>query len=325
MALVRLLLFILHIFVVFGIFGTFLNVYVPPKTFGYINLLSLAFPILMILHILFTLFWMLSFKKRALFFLLVSIFFFIPTRRWINYNPNNDKVGNLKIVTFNSHDGTFEEDGEDDNVLEFMRAQNADIVLLQEQYTNLPSDNFYHRDIIGIYTKHKIIRTQDLISEDYNSYSFYADVDVNGRVVRVINVYLQPFELEKDMVKPTSNIEENTEKGKALIRRLVPTFKDHQAQVQMIRRAIDDSPYPVIVAGDFNAVPNSWEYYHLLAGLKDAFLEVGSGFGTTFHEFKFPIRIDFIFTSKEIKPVSYKIDRTVELSDHFPVIATFDF
>ena len=31
----------------------------------------------------------------------------------------------------------------------------------------------------------------------------------------------------------------------------------------------------------------------------------------------------YIFTSKEIKPISYKVDRNVKLSDHFPVIAEF--
>lgn len=325
MALVRVVLFIVHIFTILGIFGTFLNIYISPKTFGYINLLSLAFPILMIAHIVLTIFWIASWKKRAILFLLISIMFFNPSRRWINFNSSPEKVGNLKIITFNSHYGAFEEDAKGDNVLNFMREQKADIVLLQEQYQNLPSKHFYHRDIIGVYTDHKIIRTKNLISEDYNSYSFYADIDVKGKIVRVINVYLQPFELEKEMVKPTSDLERNKEKGRALINRLVPTFRDHQTQVEMIRNAIDESPYPVIVAGDFNSVPNSWEYYHLLTDLKDAFFEVGNGSGTSFHEFKFPIRIDFIFSSKEIKPVSYKVDRTIKISDHFPVIATFDF
>ncbi|MGS0748127.1 hypothetical protein [Halpernia sp. GG3] len=49
----------------------------------------------------------------------------------------------------------------------------------------------------------------------------------------------------------------------------------------------------------------------------------GSGSATSFHDYKFPIRIDYIFTSKEIEPISYKVDRSARLSDHFPVIATF--
>lgn len=86
---------------------------------------------------------------------------------------------------------------------------------------------------------------------------------------------------------------------------------------------IKKSPYPVILAGDFNSVPNSYEYYTISDILQDCFLEAGNGFSTSFHDYKFPIRIDYIFSSKELKPLSYKVDRTRKLSDHYPVMATF--
>ena len=125
------------------------------------------------------------------------------------------------------------------------------------------------------------------------------------------------------MVKPVESLEENKTKVKDIVRKLVPTFKIHEKEIVDIRKAIDYSPYPVILAGDFNAVPNSHEYYELGRGLVDAFVAVGRGSSTSFHDYKFPIRIDYIFTSKEIKAISYRVDRSVKLSDHFPVIAEF--
>lgn len=125
------------------------------------------------------------------------------------------------------------------------------------------------------------------------------------------------------MVKLNGNSEEDEQKVKNIVKRLIPIFKSHQEQVKIIRENIDHSPYPVIVAGDFNAVPNSYEYYKISEGLKDAFYEVGRGSGTSFHDYKYPLRIDYIFTSESIKPVSYKVDRSVNLSDHFPVVTTF--
>ena len=110
---------------------------------------------------------------------------------------------------------------------------------------------------------------------------------------------------------------------KYVLRKLIPTFKLHQDEISEIRKAVDESPYPVILAGDFNAVPNSYEYYSLGKNLKDVFVEAGNGSSTSFHDYKFPIRIDFVFCSKELKPISYKVDRSVKLSDHFPVITTF--
>ena len=52
-------------------------------------------------------------------------------------------------------------------------------------------------------------------------------------------------------------------------------------------------------------------------------MEVGNGSGTSFHDYQFPIRIDYIFCSKSIKPVNYQVDRSVKISDHYPVIAEF--
>ncbi|NHX22368.1 endonuclease, partial [Escherichia coli] len=76
-----------------------------------------------------------------------------------------------------------------------------------------------------------------------------------------------------------------------LIERFLPVFKAHQTQVEQIRLAVEKSPYPVVLGGDFNAVPNSYEYYYLSQNMTDSFLEVGKGLGTTFHDYKFPIRI----------------------------------
>jgi endonuclease/exonuclease/phosphatase family metal-dependent hydrolase len=58
---------------------------------------------------------------------------------------------------------------------------------------------------------------------------------------------------------------------------------------------------------------------------EDAFLEAGSGSGTSFHDYKFPIRIDYLFTSKEFECKSYKVNRTEKMSDHYPVLAEFSF
>lgn len=104
---------------------------------------------------------------------------------------------------------------------------------------------------------------------------------------------------------------------------MTPTFQAHEDQIRKIRKVIDFSPYPVILAGDFNSVPNSYEYYNLGRDLQDAFLTVGNGASTSFHDYKVPLRIDYIFTSKSIIPLSYKVDHSVKLSDHYPVIAEF--
>ena len=55
---------------------------------------------------------------------------------------------------------------------------------------------------------------------------------------------------------------------------------------------------------------------------KDAFVEAGKGFGSTY-KFTFPIRIDFIMPDQSIKVNSFKTYGD-KLSDHFPVMARFE-
>ena len=61
----RKLLFIGHILVLLLLLGASLNAYIPPSKFAFLNLLSLIFPILLIVHAVFTLFWLISKRNRA--------------------------------------------------------------------------------------------------------------------------------------------------------------------------------------------------------------------------------------------------------------------
>lgn len=307
--------------------GVLLNAYVPPKIFPWFNLLSLGFPILIIGYVLFTFFWIFSWKKRAFVFMFLGLFFLNPVKRWINYSSESKETANLKIVSFNIKGGKFGIQ----EIQDYIKQQNPDIVLLQEDSGLEHKLGTLHKDfespLVSTYSKYKTLNHKELFAgmynDQFNAYAEYSDIQINGKIFRVVNFYLQPFKFEKSMVKLNGDGEDDKKKVKDIVKRLIPTFKAHQEQVNMIKESIENSPYPVIVAGDFNAVPNSYEYYSVSKGLKDAFFEVGKGSGTTFHDYKYPLRIDYIFTSESIKPVSYKVDRTVKLSDHFPVIATF--
>ena len=318
----RFILTISHLIIIVLLSGTLLNDYVSPNVFPYVNLLSLAFPLLMIMNAMLCIFWIILLKKRALFFIVCTLMVITPIKRWINWNNLPLEKPNLKIVSMNVKFGVLGQEKLD----AYLEKTNADIILAQEVSTGFALSSYpYHVDdfqIVALSSKTKIIK-QEKLATFSNGNAFYADIEFNGKVIRVVNVYLNPFSFDKQMVKPVESLEENKTKVKDIVKKLVPTFKIHEKEIVDIRRAIDQSPYPVILTGDFNAVPNSYEYYELGRGLVDAFVAVGRGSSTSFHDYKFPIRIDYIFTSKEIKPISYRVDRSVKLSDHFPVIAEF--
>jgi len=322
----RTILLILHLGVLLLLLGMLLNAYVPPKVFPWFNLLSLGFPVLMIGYVLMIFFWIFSWKKRAFVFMLFGLIFINPVKRWVNISSDKKEITDLKIVSFNTKGGKFGLK----NIEKYIDQQNADVVLFQEDGEQRYDLNGLKTEktnyIVSVYSKHKIIAQKELIRGNYEFFNAYADqtdIEIKGKIYRFVNVYLQPFKFEKSMVKLNGDSEQDERKLKDIVKRLIPTFQLHQEQIEIIRKSIDNSPYPVIVAGDFNSVPNSYEYYHLGKDLNDVFTEVGNGSSTSFHDYKFPLRIDYIFASKSIKPVSYKVDRSVKISDHYPVIATF--
>ncbi|KFF09318.1 endonuclease/exonuclease/phosphatase family protein [Chryseobacterium luteum] len=325
MKIFRLIILILHVGILFLLLCTLLNAYVPPKIFPWFNLLSLGFPVLIVTYAVFTLFWLFSWKKRTFVFMLAGLIFISPVQRWVNFSSGKKETADLKVITFNIKAGLM---GASD-IEKYLNNANADVIMLQEagKKVSVRDMNVVDKNgILKVFSKHKIIDSKELIKSDYennNAYASQADIEIRGKVYRFINIYLEPFKFEKSMVKVDGLKEEDERKLKNIVKRLIPVFKKHQDQIESIKEGIENSPYPVIVMGDLNSVPNSYEYYHLSDGLQDAFVKAGKGSATSFHDYKFPIRIDYIFTSKTIRPITYKVDRTVKFSDHYPVTATF--
>lgn len=324
MALVRTVLLLVHLGVLLLAGATVLNAYIAPSTWALLNLLSLAFPVLLLLHIFLTLLWVLMLRKRAVVFALSTVLLINPIQRIVNWNSTSDQVeSQLKVLTYNAKNGAYAEDSTGENLENYLAAQNADIVFLQE--TRLDEEKLYQHqhEVLAIRSKYPLENIRSLITDGSNSYAVSADISVKGTKIRLINIYLEPFQLKKTMVRPTRDVDTNKIKAKRLIARMLPVFRSHQEQVAMIQNTIESSPYPVLLGGDFNAVPNSYEYYHLSQSLVDPFVQVGRGLSTSFHDYKFPIRIDYLLTSQSITPRSYQVDRSIGISDHFPVIGYF--
>lgn len=323
MGIVRALLTLIHTGILILLLATTLNAVVPPRVFPYLNLLSLGFPVLLLVHLGLCFWWLLRLKRRAIFFAAATLLILQPIRRWVNWTGQNETAANLKVVSMNIKGGEYGYP----EIYEYLESQQADLVLVQEFGTQfkLPGHQYQvtKYPIVAVSSRTEILKTEKIATTG-NGNSFYADVRVNGQTIRVINAYLNPFSFDKGTVKPTESLGENKVKVKYILKRLIPTFKIHQQEVADLRRAVEQSPHPVLLAGDFNSVPNSYEYYQLTGSLTDAFVAAGQGLGTSFHDYKFPIRIDYIFSSPEITPVNYRVDRNVHLSDHFPVIAEFN-
>ncbi|MEP6950061.1 MAG: endonuclease/exonuclease/phosphatase family protein [Ginsengibacter sp.] len=186
-------------------------------------------------------------------------------------------------------------------------------------------DRYHHFGRI-IFSKLPIINKQTVVNypNDYNATFQYIDVLKDNDTIRVFNVHLQSLKFTKANLsyldKGGLNSDSNITESKSIIAKIKTGFLKRSIQANFIKDEIIHSPYPVIVCGDFNDVPNSYAYETIGAGLQNAFVEKGSGIARTFSTISPTLRIDNIFADKKFTVVQFTRVKKL-LSDHFPILA----
>lgn len=196
-----------------------------------------------------------------------------------------------------------------------------------EYYTYNPKvdfDNAHHFGIIT-FSKYPIINQKSIsyFPNTYNSIFQYVDIVKGNDTIRVFNIHLQSLKFTSTNLQyiddPTLRNSEDLEKSKSVLYKFKLGFLKRKQQSEHIKQEIDKSPYPVIVCGDFNDLPNSYAYNQIGAGLKNAFEKKGWGVGRTFSGISPTLRIDNIFVDPMFKVDQYiRVEKL--LSDHFPII-----
>ena len=180
---------------------------------------------------------------------------------------------------------------------------------------------------ILIFSKYPIIKKQTVsfYPNDYNSIFQYVDIVKGADTIRVFNIHLQSLRFSKANLKyidkPTVEDENAAIKeSRNIIGKFKKGFLKRQVQADRIRAEIEKSPYPVIVTGDFNDVPNSYAYHTIGKGMINAFVKKGTGLGRTFSGISPVLRIDNIFVAEKMDVLQFQLIKK-KLSDHFPIIA----
>lgn len=193
-----------------------------------------------------------------------------------------------------------------------------------------PKLDFDANHHFGIITFSKLpIINQHTISyapHDYNSIFQYIDVVKGKDTMRIFNLHLQSLRFSEDNIQYIEDPDFSDKKGlkesKSVIAKMKRGFEKRMLQSIRIQKEIAKSPYPVIVCGDFNDVPNSIAYNNIGSGLKNSFAEKGVGIGRTFTSVSPTLRIDNIFFSPKLSIQNFgRIKK--RLSDHYPLVADF--
>ena len=187
-----------------------------------------------------------------------------------------------------------------------------------------------HRFGIIIFSKYPIIKKQTVsyLPNDYNSIFQYVDIVKSTDTFRIFNIHLQSLKFTNDNLKyiddPSMKNENDIEESKSILAKIKAGFLKRKVQSERIKESVIQSPYPAIVCGDFNDVPNSYAYNTIGKGMKNVFEEKGAGIGRTFYSISPTLRIDNIFTDKRFEIEQY-VRVKKKLSDHFPVIADVSY
>jgi endonuclease/exonuclease/phosphatase family metal-dependent hydrolase len=174
-----------------------------------------------------------------------------------------------------------------------------------------------------LFSKFPVIASRDTLFEMQNG-MIQADIKVGKDTVRVISVHLFSMTLRLKALVSQRTYEGLIREARSTARSIKMGFLNHAREAEVLKEWIRSSPYPVIVGGDFNETPYSYVYGKIAGVLASTFEEKGSGFGFTFNEMPYFIRIDHQFYDKNrLELIDFKTINNVKYSDHYPLMSTY--
>lgn len=335
--------------------------YISPKQFWPIAFMGLAFPVITITNLMFLLFWSLALDKRfwlSFVLLLISLIHVSKFLRIGNKQSEIKGTHSLNVLSFNTHYmGAFDRKDQDTSFfINKLREIKPDIMCLQE-FANLGGSfekpmfrqffkEYNHFKTVNadglsqsyptgygvcIISKYPIVKSGYLEQMNQSAnITVYADVDVEGKIIRVVNTHLKSIVFEKQDYKTVEHISkaEGSAYGWQNIKRILSKLKNafilRCVQVETIREKLNESPYPIILCGDFNDSPTSYAYQTIKGNLLDSFVESGEGTSTTYIGNMPSFRIDYILHDPSFSSGQYQT-HALNFSDHKIVSCTISF
>ena len=305
-----------------------------PADYPLLSCFGMAFPIFLVVNLLFLFFW-LTFKwRKAWIPILGYALAYIPISIYMPVNMRQDlPEGTIKLLSYNvcQYGGNYKYEQGFDTVYNYLKRQNADIVCIQEdadtwrrfvmqRYAKIYPYNdttIFRNDImgmngVGIHTRFPIhfhiplqTGSDELLARMGRRYdtAFFADLleRVRGK-------------MERDTAKEESML---------LLDKLATAAAKRAPEVDAVHAYIEaHRQYPMIVCGDFNDNPISYARRIISQGLTDCFVETGKGIGLSYNQKGFYVRIDNILVSSHFEPYNCRIDNKMDASDHYPIICT---
>lgn len=268
--------------------------------------------------------------------------------------PTTSESESISIMSYNVQlfkwFGNDKKENDGLKTLDYIRSANPDIICLQEMlyykngihtlefikselkkypycYIKVLNNSSKVAKCVATFSKYPITKTQDIDFGTQCHGGIITQIKKGTKTLNVINIYLKSNQLtqqEKDLFPDATSTTNNqpTNIISRIYNKLVTANLERISEAEFVSQAIQPYSYNQIICGDFNDIPASYTYRVLREGKKDAFLELGQwSTGDTFNEGIYRFRIDYIFTSDDIRLLSFERDKQT-LSDHYPITLT---
>ncbi len=263
----------------------------------------------------------------------------------LSYNVKNFDVYNA---------GFYKDFSNRDSIFAFLGREKADIICFQEFYSQdakskFPTKDTLHKILkakyfhdrmsfnrhyknyfgVAMYSKYPMLTRGHIDFDDSinnsNNFCIFADIVKEKDTFRVYTTHFQSIKFQGDdyAIFGDSAITGETQSNvKQMIKKLHVAFQKRAHQVEKVIEHMEQSPYEIIICGDFNDTPLSYTYNSFYSKYIDAFRNSASGLGITYAG-KVPAgRIDYIFHSKNIKSRNFAIQKQI-FSDHKAISCEF--
>lgn len=339
--------------------------FVSPERWWLPNILALFSPYWIIIPFVWLLAWIRFSKRWALVNLVVILAHYPYLSATYKFPPQplRPSEKDVKVVSFNvkAFDYEFARLKE---VTELLKAQNAEIICLQEFRNELDKGRRalpYLKRELGL-PKHAFVELLKgshyglLILSKYPIKSFgnlnpeesaangamFADVRIFGQTLRVYNIHLESYNFSatqrRFLAGETVALAENggrRRKNNApptslrgswkMLKVVLKASKEQARQTESYLTHSQKPPGPVLVCGDLNNPPYNYFYRQIKGKLKDCFVEQGSGFGKTYGRKWASFRIDYVFADPALRVTGFETLAADGVSDHNAVAARLRF
>lgn len=354
----RKILLAVNVLFAFGLAVSYSAFVVSPEKIWFIALFGLSYPFWVFANLLFIPVWFILKIRYSLVSLLVlaaGIPVHARQAAWGSSRFPDDEDGAVKIMSYNVQlFGLYnwkENKKHRDEIFRFLRVEKPDIACFQEYFYEEtdyfettdslvdildapyvhfePASSLHgtHHWGVATFSRFPVIRRDKIKFErSKGNICLITDIKKGRDTVRVFNVHFESNHLETEKIDRLAQ-GDSTARIIALdmFRALRKSYRRRALQVDQVSRAISESPFPVIVCGDFNDTPVSYTYAKIGQGLRDAFLNSGRGLGFTYAG-KIPfLRIDYIFHDPRIRSSGFRVMNEKKLSDHYPLKCYMQF